>query len=292
MKGWLIVNAFLQTQKFQRLYAYLENAANARGVCLQCVTNQQVWQFLQNDANFAIRKPDFVIFWDKDVRLAECLQHHGLRLFNSAAAVENCDDKQRTALCLQAAGLAMPETIIAPKTFDGVGYTQLSFLDFAENRLGYPFIVKEAYGSFGAQVYLVENRPQAETLVMRLAGKPILMQKFISESYGRDIRVNVVGDRAVCAIFRENQADFRSNITNGGTATAIVPTKEIEDLAVAACKAVGADFAGVDILLGKDGALVCEVNSNPHFESTFSATGIDISQNVIDYIRGLLCTVG
>ena len=101
-----------------------------------------------------------------------------------------------------------------------------------------------------------------------------------------------MGDRAVCAILRENPDDFRSNISGGGKATGIAVDKAIADLAISACKAVDADFAGVDILLGKDGPLVCEVNSNPHFESTLTATGVDLSEYVVAYIKEQVCAVG
>lgn len=292
MKGWLIVNAFLRTQKLERLYAFLSSSAQRQGVSLELLTNAQAWEYLQNGTDFTTRMPDFVIFWDKDVRLAERLEYFGVRLFNRALAVENCDDKQRTAFCLQRAGVAAPETLIAPKTFDNIGYTDFSFLEAVEKRLGYPVVVKEAYGSFGAQVYLAQDNKQARALMEALGHKPLLFQKYIVESRGKDIRVNVVGDRAVCAILRENPEDFRSNISGGGRATGMEIEKDVERLAVAACKAVGADFAGVDILLGKDGPLVCEVNSNPHFESTLTATGVDLSEYVVAYIKEQLCAVG
>ncbi|MBO5481123.1 MAG: RimK family alpha-L-glutamate ligase [Clostridia bacterium] len=292
MKGWLIVNAFLRTQKLERLYAFLSSSAQKQSVSLELLTNVKAWEYLQNGTDFMTRMPDFVIFWDKDVRLAERLEGLGIRLFNSAAAVENCDDKQRTAFCLQRAGVPIPETLIAPKTFDNIGYTELSFLEVAEKRLGYPMVIKEAYGSFGAQVYLAQDKEQACSLIENLGRKPLLFQKYIAESRGKDIRVNVVGEKAVCAILRENAEDFRSNISGGGRATGIALDKGIADLAVSACQAVGADFAGVDILLGKDAPLVCEVNSNPHFESTLTATGVDLSEYVVAYIKEQLCAVG
>ena len=286
MRGWLIVNAFLNTQKFQELYALLNGAAFERGVVLQLKTNDEVLSILQNDDKQKESLPQFVLFWDKDVYLAKRLETLGVRLFNSAAAVELCDDKILTALALQKAALSMPKTYIVPKTFETVGHTVWKFLDDAERELGYPMVIKEAFGSFGAQVYLANTRAEAEERISSLRGKAALLQEFIAASSGRDIRVNVVGNQAICAIERVNAHDFRSNITNGGTGKAITPSKAVAELAIKACRAVGADFAGVDILMDETGApLVCEVNSNPHFKSTLDVAGVDLSGYIIDYIK-------
>ena len=145
-------------------------------------------------------------------------------------------------------------------------------------------VIKEAYGSFGAQVYLASDKQTAQNIIAKIDWKPFIMQEYISESYGRDIRVNVVGGKVVCAMKRENDKDFRSNITGGGKASRVSLTKEQETLALSACQAVGADFAGVDILLGKDTSLVCEVNTNPHFRSTLDCTGVDLSEYIMRYI--------
>lgn len=285
MKGWLIVNGFLRTEKYRSLYALLQNAAKKFGIEILLKWGDELIGELALDAE----RPDFALFWDKDVLLAKRLENAGLRLFNSAVAVENCDNKMLTALCLERAGLPTPKTVFAPKTFEGIGYNRTDFFKRAEEKLGYPMIVKEAYGSFGRQVYLIHTREEALALFFTLGHKEFLMQEFIEESRGRDIRVNVVGGRVVSAIKRVNQEDFRSNISGGGRAEKIEVSKEQEALALAACAAVGADFAGVDLLFGKNGrTLVCEVNSNPHFESSIACTGVDVSEEIMRYLVGVL----
>ncbi|MBQ8684753.1 MAG: RimK family alpha-L-glutamate ligase [Clostridia bacterium] len=280
--GWLIVNGFLRTEKFAELYALLQNAANARGVSLQCKTACSLTLAFGEETR--IDKPDFVLFWDKDEVLARRLEALQIPVFNGASAIAVCDNKILTAEALVRCGVKAPKTIPAPKTFEGVGYTDLAFLDEAERALGYPMVIKEAYGSFGAQVYLVSDRAEACAIIEKIAWKPFLLQEFIAESRGRDIRVNIVGGKAVCAMLRVNGRDFRSNITGGGRARKLLLTKAQAEAAVAACRAVGADFAGVDLLLGKDGPLVCEVNSSPHFKSTLDCTGVDLSGHILDYI--------
>jgi RimK family alpha-L-glutamate ligase len=119
------------------------------------------------------------------------------------------------------------------------------------------------------------------------------MQEYIRSSHGRDVRVNVVGSKVVSAMLRYNENDFRSNISSGGSMRPISLTKAQEAVALQACQTIGLDFAGVDILFGeKDEPIVCEVNSNPHFESTLTATGVDLSEYVVAYIKEQVCAVG
>ena len=228
-------------------------------------------------------RPDFVLFWDKDIHLARRLEKEGLRLFNSARAIEICDNKILTAVALDGK-VKTPRTIISPKTFEGVGYKRQEFVKNATRVLGLPLIIKEAYGSFGAQVYLANTLDEAKEIVTSLGHKDFIMQEFIAESRGRDVRVNVVGGRVVSAMERCNEKDFRSNISNGGNMKKIDLGEDMEAVAIAATEAICLDFAGVDVLFGKDGPTVCEVNSNPHFKSSLECTGVDMSEKIIDYI--------
>ena len=114
------------------------------------------------------------------------------------------------------------------------------------------------------------------------------IQEYIKESSGHDIRAYVVGDRIVAAMERYNENDFRSNIANGGTATACIATEEMERIAVTAVKKLGLDFAGVDLLIARGGTpFLCEVNSNAQFKGLKDATGIDITDALFAYITRL-----
>lgn len=273
--GWLVVNGFLGGAKYSELYAYLLTAARKQSINLVLMRNDDLVGTMP-------ALPDFVLFWDKDVALARRLERAGVPVFNSARAIEICDNKILTAEALEGK-VATPKTVIAPKTFEGVGYTDLEFLKKVGGMLSYPMVIKEAYGSFGKQVYLAENYKKAVCVVGKIGHKDFLMQEFIARSSGKDIRVNVVGGKVVAAMLRCNDGDFRSNITGGGKAQSITLTAAQEKTAIAACEAVGADFAGVDILLGEI-PLVCEVNSNPHFKSTYECTGVDMSEYILRHI--------
>lgn len=283
MKGWLVVNSFLHTNKFEEIYGFLKSASARRGISLDIVRSSDILCDVE-DGFSAFSKPDFVLFWDKDIMLAKRLEMAGLKLFNSASAVEICDNKALTAIALSGK-VRTPRTVIAPKTFEGVNYCDKKFVSEAVQILGLPIVIKEVCGSFGAQVYLAEDLSQAERIADKIGYKDFIMQQFISSSCGKDIRVNVVGGKAVCAMLRYNENDFRSNITNGGKMKRVELSAEFEDAAVAACNAIGLDFAGVDVLFGADGEpVVCEVNSNPHFKSSLECTGVDLSEYIIDYI--------
>lgn len=283
MTGWLVVNNFIDSSKFSELYAFLENSAKRHGIELSVKKTGELMSAYEKD----MRLPDFVLFWDKDIILAKRLEMMGARVFNKASAIEICDNKALTAIKLKELNIPSPETYVAPKTFEGVGYNSKEFLSFAGGELGYPMIIKESFGSFGQQVYLANNFSEAEKIADKIGSKEFIMQEFISFSSGCDVRVNVVGGKVVSAMKRKSvTGDFRSNISNGGVTEKFKLTSNIEEIAIKTCKGLGLDFAGVDVLFLPDGKnMICEVNSNPHFKSSFDCTGIDVSDEIIKHIK-------
>jgi len=268
MTGILVVNAHLNGEKFDTLHKHLVECANRIGIMLKIKNNFEM--------PFCDEKADFVLFWDKDVSLAKSLENKGFKVFNSARSIELCDDKAKTYLALEGR-FKQPKTYIAPLSFFECDYTD--FVKSAAEKLGYPLVFKERFGSFGEQIYLCEN--EAEVL-SKISGKPFILQQFISASRGEDKRLEIVGDKCVAAMKRSNNSDFRSNITNGGTAEPYTPSDEEIALAVGACKALGLTFGGVDIL---NGGYVCEVNSNAHIINIMNATGIDVAPFIFDEIK-------
>ncbi len=278
-RGFLIVNNFLSKKKFDEIYSMLLASAKEQGADLMLVKTGEL--LCETGGLKGAALPDFALFWDKDVALCKQIERF-IPVFNCSSSIYACDNKIETAIALENFGVPAPKTVIAPKTFEGIGYSDYGFLDRAVEILGLPIVVKEAYGSFGKQVYLARTSEELKSVVSTLGYKDFLMQEFVVVSCGKDIRVNVVGGKVVCAMARENPYDFRSNITNGGRAHNVEVTPEQAEVAIAACRAVGADFAGVDIFFGKP--MVCEINSNPHFKSTLDCTGVDISRNIIRHV--------
>lgn len=282
LHGLMVVNAFLRTAKFDEIYHTLLDAATDLSMALDMRTNAELMTLADT---LDPAQTDFILFWDKDVQLAMRLEQRGFRVFNSAEGILRCDDKALTWLTLYPSGIPMPRTLIAPKTFANIGYTDMDFAAQAGRALGYPLVLKECFGSFGQQVYLMHTEDELKQKVSALAGTPMLFQQLISESYGRDARLNVVGGRVVASMLRKStDGDFRSNLSRGGCMERYQPTDEEKKLAIAATELLGLDFAGVDVLFGKDGPMLCEVNSNAHFKTTLKCTGVNMAQEIMRHI--------
>ena len=288
MTGWLIENAFLHTKKFSDQSAWYVRTAKRQGIDLRVFGDDRflaAYGGSEDGLTNLGNRPDFVLFLDKDVTLARAFERKEIPVFNSPDAIAACDDKSVTHRLLSGQKIPMPLTFSVPMTFPGVGYSSFSFLDEIQHRMPYPFVVKECFGSFGAQVYLVRDRREAELLLEKLAGKPLLIQEFIKESMGKDLRIHIVGGKPVASMMRYNDRDFRANVTNGGRMKPWDPDDRQAELAVRVCEILGLDFAGVDLLYGKDGRpILCEVNSNAHIQNIYDCTGINVADSIIRYI--------
>lgn len=281
IKGWLVVNGFLNSNKFNEIYDWLKAAFEKKGHTIEVYTNIELAGIDE------IRcVPDFVLFWDKDIPLAKRLEKMGLKLFNSSKAIEICDSKALTYIELENK-VPMPKTIAVPMTYRNIGYNNTDFVYEAVKKLGLPVVIKECYGSFGQQVYMAENINDALNIVKNTR-EPLIFQEFIAESRGRDIRINMVGGKAVTAMMRYNESDFRANITNGGSMIPYTPDERETAIAEKVCEILELDFGGVDILFSERGPLVCEVNSNAHFKNIYDCTGVNVAEKIAEYIPGVI----
>lgn len=283
---WLVVNGFLKSAKFDQLAQMFAEAAAKRSLELEVKRNSEI---LADTGEGEPDLPEAVIFWDKDILLARYLEIKGIPVFNSSHCIRVCDDKRKTHLQLLQEGIPMPRTVFAPMTYDRMDFSDVEFLHTVEARLGFPLVVKEAFGSFGEQVYLAGDREDLRRVVEMSSTTEILFQEYIGESRGRDVRLQVVGDRVIAAMCRHSETDFRANITAGGRMEAYTPDDGECELACAAARAVGADFAGVDLLFSRRGPIVCEVNSNAHFKNLLDCTGVNTADYIIEYVEGMVC---
>ena len=288
--GWLIYNGSLLSPKFMEIHNWYKETAAKNGIILDLIKNTELFSVVEQSRG-AIKcekryhQPDFILFLDKDIRLAKQLEQLGHRLFNRASVIEACDDKIMTFQTLANHSIKLPKTIYSPLVFRRTSDEEDSFVDFLERELSYPIVIKEAFGSFGEQVYLVHNRKELVEKREDLLLIPHLYQEFIKSSKGKDVRIHVVGDQVVAAMLRTSETDFRANVTNGGRMHEFKPSQEFEELAVKASSVIGADFSGVDLLFGEDGEpILCEINSNAHIKNIFDCTGIDVTEHIFDYI--------
>ncbi|MFS0751302.1 RimK family alpha-L-glutamate ligase [Oceanobacillus sp. 1P07AA] len=289
--GWIIVNGNLTTNKFIDYAEMIQSAAQKRHMDVSIIKNNEILLDLSDRHPLGLHRqtytlPDFVFFIDKDIYLAKYLEQLGIPVFNSSATIEMSDDKIQTYQKLTDIGIPIPHTIIAPKIYS-TGILSDDYLQSIIHKLGLPLIVKEAFGSFGEQVYLVHEFKELKKLTNQLQGKPYLFQSYISSSHGRDLRLQVVGDKIIAGMERNNDQDFRANITNGGNMKPFTPDQKATNIAIAAAQAINADFAGVDLLFGQeDSYLVCEINANAHIRNLTECTSVDIADEMITYIEG------
>ena len=285
-QGWLIVNGFLDSPKFDEIYNWILFAAKENEVELRKLTNDQVTSILPISTGETDwkAKPDFVLFWDKDVKLARMLEAEGFKVFNSADAIEACDDKSLTFIKLKETDIPMPVTFNAPLTFESK-YPDYTFLLQVENKLGYPMIIKKNEGSFGNEVFLAKDFNEAAAIAEKLGPNSFIMQEYIESSKGKSARLQVVGGEVITSMKLTNEEDFKSNVTGGGKMEKYEPTDEEKEIAIKACERLGLDFAGVDIIWNEDDKpLLCEINSNAHFKNIFDCTGVDAADAIIKYI--------
>ena len=281
-KVLVLYNAELDFGAFKNQYESYVSAFSGLGIAAEAMPTSAVISalFPTNGGEFSA---DAVIYLDKDLYCANLLESNGIKLYNSAECIRVCDDKALTYLALYKSGLPIPKTIAAPKTYKN-GQSE-DWCDKASKILGYPLIIKECFGSLGREVYLVHSREEMLEKVGEIGAKPFVFQEFLHDGAGWDIRVLVSDGEIVGAIKRSNQNDFRANAALGGLVEPFELTEEMAKLAIDATDAVGAFFAGVDLIKGKDGFLVCEVNSNMLFDAADRALGISVAEKIAEKIQ-------
>lgn len=204
----------------------------------------------------------------------------GVYSVNESVAISRSRDKLRASQLLSRRGIGLPVTGFANSPDD----TQ----DLLKIAGGAPVVIKLLEGTQGVGVVLAETRKAAESVIeaFRGIGANFIVQEFIAEAGGSDIRCLVLGDRVVAAMKRQGkEGEFRSNLHRGGTASLIKITPEERSTAVRSAKAMGLNVAGVDLLRSNHGPVVMEVNSSPGLEGIETATNKDIAGMIIDFIQ-------
>lgn len=199
---------------------------------------------------------------------------------NESVAIGRARDKLRSLQLLSRKGIGLPVTSFAHDVESTENLVKLVG--------GAPLVVKLLEGTQGKGVVLAETKKAAESVIdaFRELGADFLVQEFVKEAGGADIRCFVIGERVVAAMMRQaREGEFRSNLHRGGTASVVKLTPEERSTAVRAARTVGLNVAGVDILRSNHGPLVMEVNSSPGLEGIESATHKDVAGMIIRFIE-------
>lgn len=294
MKGLIVLNPYGLPNNSSYQAERLTEEFNKLGVpCEICKDGYSRARVNENGFITALSGFKFVIYLDKDKYLSDIIARSGIKMFNSHNSIRVCDDKGETYIALCDKGLNVPETVFAPLCYDDAFPYPKGFLEYVEKTLGYPIIVKESYGSMGKGVRLAADGKELRAISDKVKKVPHLYQKYLGKKKGFDIRVTVVGQKAVCAMARVNDNDFRSNIALGGKGYAIdIFSDEYAGYKAAAEKCaevLGLDYCGVDLLVGDDGRpFVCEVNSNAFFKETEKVTGVNVAKIYAEYVLKVL----
>lgn len=288
MKGKILINAYLDSREYlyeaERLFEEFEKL----GVDVSVVRLDE-YPAIISDGKISIDfSADFFVYLDKDKYVLTMLEKSGAKVFNNARAIQTCDDKMSTYIALSDSGVPMPKTLPGILCYNQNEKIKEKNIEKIEKELAYPLIVKESYGSLGKRVYLVKNREELLMTLETVKTKPHLLQEFVEESRGRDLRVIVVGQKYVGAMERFSDVDFRSNVGAGGRGRKADASDEIKNLSEKIAKILNLDYCGIDFLYKDGGVTVCEVNSNAYFFTFEKVTGINVAKKFAEYILSVL----
>ncbi len=199
---------------------------------------------------------------------------------NESVAISRSRDKLRSLQLLSRKGIGLPVTVFAHKTSNAEEIVRLAG--------GAPVVIKLLEGTQGIGVVLGETPRAAASIIEAFGGvnTNILVQEYVAEAKGEDIRCIVIGDKVVASMIRRGkEGEFRSNLHRGGSAKAIRITPQERSTAISAAKAMGLNVCGVDMLRSNHGPVVIEVNSSPGLEGVETATGVDVAGKIIEFIE-------
>ncbi|MCS1351990.1 RimK family alpha-L-glutamate ligase [Mechercharimyces sp. CAU 1602] len=295
MQGWIFyrnssVNERPESYEIDRLLDEAEN----QGISLRVLEPNQVDLIVTQEDRRSIyvdgepvALPDFVLprmgagttyFALAVIRHLERL---GVPCINSSLSIDTVKDKLYTHQILAEQNLPVPKTMLAKFPVD---------VDLVERQIGFPIVVKTLSGTQGKGVFLSESRGHFEDLMQLVeTTNPnfnMILQQLVETSFGRDLRVFVIGGRAVGCMERNSATGgFKANFSTGGTTKEYAITPEIEWLATQSTRILGLDVAGVDLLFDGDHFKICEVNSSPGFEGLEPACGVNIPKELFHYLK-------
>ena len=272
------------------IYSRGEKPFNATSIRMSCAAHTQGLNFKK------IYSQDCEIINDKlyingvetndlpDIVFARCYAYHildyldakGVKIINKLSASKRARSKWETYN-----HVAKLSDILQPKTLLESDYSYAQIVE----HLGLPFVMKNNFGSLGKRCYLVKNKYQFSAIKRHNREVEFIVQKYLSTSHGKDIRVYVIGDKIEGAVMRKAVGDdFRANISLGGTFEPLEIDEALKNLSLKLAKHCELDICGLDFLFGPDGYEFCEINSNAGF-TAFSKQGIMIRDDMMIYLR-------
>ena len=227
---------------------------------------------------YEIADIDFIVIRGYNDILSMHFELQGIPVINTSASMQLSKNKVLTHQLLSF------NHIPTPKTLFGLHYSYAGLCnEFNQSQ----FIVKQLDGSKGENVFLVGSQIDFANAI-NACNHNCLFQEYIETSRGKDVRLWVIGEHVVASVLRYSETSFISNYSQGGSVKSFELDSEIEELAIRSAKLVGLDFAGVDVLFGANGYLVCEVNGNAGFRSISSISDKSIPYHLMEHISKLI----
>jgi ribosomal protein S6--L-glutamate ligase/gamma-F420-2:alpha-L-glutamate ligase len=279
MKGLIINNAYNTSSTYLNQSIRLKEEFEKLKIAVDIKRNDFFPAITNGLIESTVKDYDFCVYLDKDKYVARLLEKAGLRLFNRAKCMEVCDDKMATHIALANSSIPMPKTIPGLLCYNKEEAVRDEIVTKLNALLNFPIIIKESYGSLGKGVYKAENLTELKEIMEQIKCVPHLFQEFIKESYGKDIRVIVIGNKVFTQMLRKSDVDFRSNAELGGCAYESNLPQNYIDLCEKVAKILELDYCGIDILIGKNGnPSVCEVNSNAFWGKIEQVTKTNVAK--------------
>lgn len=205
----------------------------------------------------------------------------GVPCINSSNSIEIVKDKFQTSQILSRAGIAVPNAMLVKSAID---------VELVDKQIGFPCVIKVITGSFGNGVYLCNYKHDFKKLMEFInklgVKKQLIVQEFLNDKVGEDLRVWVIGNKVIGAMKRTAiDGDFRANITRGGIGESFEVTPDIEHLVLSTARALDLDIAGIDLLFDHQGFRVCEANANPGFSGFEQYCNTNIAEQIAKYVK-------
>ena len=290
MKGWIFSTQNEPSYETKRLIECFDD----EGIECHMIHPNHVDIFISREDRRSVQVeneyttiPDFVIprvgssttYYQKAV--FRHLERMGVLFINSSDSIDTVKDKLYTMQILAQNNVPHPKTMLVRNPVD---------VSYVEKKIGFPIVVKSLSGTHGKGVYLAKDKKNFSQLMDMMEQFNdrfnILLQEYVSDSHGKDLRIMVVGGKVIGAMKRESQdGDFRANITRGAGAKPVEMDEQMEFLSLESTKLLGLDIGGVDLLYDNGGYKICEVNSSPGFSGMEKYTDNKVAEQIVTYVK-------
>ena len=238
---------------------------------------EEIDDIIYYDSNKITSFPKLVLLRGNDINCCKIFEKRNIRIINSSYTISNCIDKLKTQLIASKLGINQIKTIHSKD----IKYDEII------KEVGLPFILKYRFGKQGNNIYVIKNEQEYNNILKDINIDEYIIQEYIKTSYGKDVRLFIVGNKVIGACERRNENGFMSNLAQGGLSYHYELNDKLVNESLMLSKELKGDIISVDYIFGQNDLLFCEANTNPGFAS-FNYLGYPMRQIFMDYIISIL----